>query len=121
VELEKLIGTISKQYRKVAQWSYMGDDLSILDAAIRAATSPSDGSQVTITMSTDTSNAMAELEAMLAEQAATTREEIPDASNFAVLKGSTKAKKSTTKGASSSSPRTTSKKKTTRKRTTAKK
>jgi DNA segregation ATPase FtsK/SpoIIIE-like protein len=84
-QLAGIISGIRKKYRKPAQWSYRAKDLSVLEAAISAATDGGDGtpSLAAVDISADASDAMAELEKLLAEQASKTDEEIPEAGDFA--------------------------------------
>jgi hypothetical protein len=84
-QLAGIISEIRKKYRKSAQWSYQAKDLSVLEAAISAATDGTDGSSssTTVSMSAEAGDAMAELEKLLAEQESSVTEEIPEAGDFA--------------------------------------
>jgi hypothetical protein len=109
--LGELISGIQKKYRKSAQWSYQAKDLSIIDTAILAITDSSDvgSSPATYVTSTESSDAMANLEKLLAEQATK-------------KKTTSKTKSSRAKpAAKSTSSRTASKSGTTKKKPTTKK
>jgi S-DNA-T family DNA segregation ATPase FtsK/SpoIIIE len=97
-QLGELISGIQKKNRKSAQWSYQAKDLSILDTAIRATTEPSDAgsSYAAPATSAEPSAAMADLEKLLAEQAAMK-------SKTTGSKGTTAKKKTATKASSSKS------------------
>jgi hypothetical protein len=84
-QLSGIISGIRKKYRKSAQWSYQAKDLSVLEAAISAATDGTDGthSSAAVDISADASDAMAELEKLLADQTAAVTDEIPEAGDFA--------------------------------------
>jgi hypothetical protein len=116
-QLSGIIGGIRKKYRKSAQWSYQAKDLSVLEAAISAATDGTDGSSsssTTVDMSAEASDAMAELEKLLAEQESSVTEEIPEAGDFASVEAKTEEGTSKTSGKrsrSSKAPRGSSKKK----------
>lgn len=71
--LGELIGSIKKKYRKTAQWSYQSEDLTALNQAIIkvAATGEIEGLGSGYTISSESSSAMADLEALLAEQSKT--------------------------------------------------
>jgi DNA segregation ATPase FtsK/SpoIIIE-like protein len=97
-QLDDLIGSIKKKYRKTAEWSYRGDDLAVLEAAIGTTTDGGSGpmpSTFIVGTSAEASDAMAELESLLDAQAGLTVEEIPEAGKFAkmeVKSGKKKAK-----------------------------
>ncbi|MGD8730597.1 MAG: FtsK/SpoIIIE domain-containing protein [Anaerolineales bacterium] len=69
-QLGELIGSITKKYRKSAEWSYADEDMAALDKAIIATASTGEiaGLGSALTMSADSSSAMADLQALLAEQ-----------------------------------------------------
>jgi hypothetical protein len=95
-QLAGIISGIRKKYRKAAQWSYQAKDLSVLEAAISAATGGNGGSpsSTVVDMSAAASDAMAELEKLLADQEAMVSEEIPEAGDFARVDVQTKEEKS---------------------------
>jgi S-DNA-T family DNA segregation ATPase FtsK/SpoIIIE len=84
-QLAEMISGIRNKYRKPAQWSYQAKDLSPLEAAIGAVTGSNVGSPSSraLGMSTEASDAMAELEKLLADQQAMESDEIPEAGDFA--------------------------------------
>jgi DNA segregation ATPase FtsK/SpoIIIE-like protein len=112
-QLAGIISGIRKKYRKAAEWSYKAKDLSSLEAAISAATDDDGGSSSprSLETSAEATDAMAELEKLLAEQEAMVSEEIPEAGDFASVETSSEEDKSKTSGKRSRSSKASSKKK----------
>ncbi|MCJ7823517.1 MAG: hypothetical protein MUP44_01315, partial [Anaerolineales bacterium] len=110
-QLGGIIGRIRKKYAKPARWSYTSPDLSALDAALSAVGEVSEAQTAPATQFN--SDAMAELEKLMAEQAELESDmeavEIPEAINFASVEvDADDAKKkpaSRPKRASSSKPK----------------
>jgi DNA segregation ATPase FtsK/SpoIIIE-like protein len=98
-QLGGIIGGIKKKYRKKARWSYSSSDLSVLEAALSTVLGDSVSSS-SGAVSFD-SDAMAELERLMAEQAELESEvesvEIPEAGNFASVEVGAEKKKTTTR------------------------
>ena len=72
-QLEELISTIKKKYRKSAQWSYHAADIGLLNAALAELTGAPEevvASGGGYTVSAEASQAMSDLDKLLAEQAA---------------------------------------------------
>ena len=86
-QLGKMIDSIQKKYPQAARWSYPSGDLSVLEAAIQAEVGAADGSAPPISASgtSDSSDALAELEKLMAEQSDSEIDEIPEAGNFAAV------------------------------------
>ncbi len=82
-QLADMIGAIRKKYRKSAQWSYQGKDLTPLEAAISAGGEGSGAAPVAVTGGQ--SSTLADLEKLMAMQTdqASKMDEIPEAQSFA--------------------------------------
>jgi hypothetical protein len=99
-QLGKMIDSIQKKYPQAVKWSYTGGEMSVLEAAIQAAVGAADGSAPPISAAgtSDSSDALAELEKLMAEQSAVEFDEIPEVGDFAkVTVGGKKKSKSKAK------------------------
>jgi S-DNA-T family DNA segregation ATPase FtsK/SpoIIIE len=97
-QLGELISTIKNKYRKAAQWSYHAADIDPLNSALAKLTGVPEAvtSSGSYTMSTEASQAMSDLDKLLAEQAAKSAAPKEKAS-ASKSKKSGAAKKKTTK------------------------
>jgi DNA segregation ATPase FtsK/SpoIIIE-like protein len=87
---DDLIASIKKKYRKNAEWSFQGSNIVVLETAIEASSDGAADQPMNITVSAssaaEASSAMADLEKLLAQQAATAASKIPKPGKFAKVK-----------------------------------
>jgi hypothetical protein len=97
-QLGELISTIKNKYRKAAQWSYHAADIDPLNSALAKLTGVPEAvtSSGSYTVSTEASQALSDLDKLLAEQAAKSAAPKEKAS-ASKSKKSGAAKKKTTK------------------------